>query len=75
MFHGQISGAQAPQHLILTLVETLDVVKVVVGVRLQRHSCQLLVSQYLIEDVLFVAIHHTLQMFALTAVLDGFPQL
>lgn len=75
MLHGQISGAQAQQHLILTLVETLVVVVAVAVavVRLQQHSFQQLVSQYLIEDVLFVAIHHTSQMFVQTVVLDAFP--
>lgn len=81
MLNGQMSGAQALHHLILTLVKTQDVVVVVVvvgvgvKVRLQQHLCQQLVSQYLIEDVLFVVIHHTSQMFALIVVLDVFPQL
>lgn len=82
MFNGLMSGAQALHHLILTLVKTqvvavaVAVVVVVIGigigvkVRLQQHLCQQLVSQYLIEDVLFVVIRHTSQMFALTVVLD-----
>jgi hypothetical protein len=60
------------QHLIPAGVVSVAEVAGVGHMLLPEHLCQQLVILFLAEDVLFVVIHHILQMFAQIVVLDAF---